>query len=252
MNHISFKNKILLLLQVLFLTACSQSKGSLEQPKTVTKDNFEEYNRDLFDINIAFDKHLFKPVATAYKKVTPEVVDTSVTNFFQNLGDVGNAVNNLLQFKIGDAVKDTERFIFNSTIGIGGLFDVATEMGLEKHDEDFGQTLAVWGVDSGPYIMLPFFGPSTLRDATAKFSLDGLLNPTNYSSKKLEFFMVDKVDKRADLFSTEEAFKDFSSDQYTAIRDAWLQRREYLIRDGKIDEKAQSDLIDELEDLDDE
>lgn len=258
MYFITFKkinlSVVLAFILVFFLSACSHTNGSGKQgvSGSSSKDPMEKLNRSLFRGNLTADKYIFKPVASAYRKITPEIVDTSVTNFFQNLGDIGNAVNNLLQFKVGDAVKDTERFVFNSTFGIGGLFDIATEMGLEKHHEDFGQTLAVWGVDSGPYIMLPFFGPTTLRDATAKFSVDSLLKPTNYSAKKLEFLAVEKIDKRADLFSTEEAFKNFSSDQYSAVRDAWLQRREYLIRDGKVDEDAQSDLIDELEDLDDE
>jgi len=153
---------------------------------------------------------------------------------------------------VGDAVKDTERFIFNSTFGLAGLFDIATEMGLKKHNEDFGQTLAKQGVGSGPYVMLPFFGPSTLRDATAKFSVDSILNPSIYSDEKYMLFMLKNLDKRADYLSEEEAFKDLSDDQYIALRDAWLQRREYLIKDGKVDKKEQSNLIDELEDLDDE
>ena len=259
MHFLQIKNRVFLpslLLISLSLGACSQSSNALNQESSgsmpQTSDSMEQFNRDVFKFNVSVDKLLIKPIAKAYKKVTPEVVDTGVTNFFHNLGDVGNAVNNLLQLKIGDAVKDTERFVFNSSFGIGGLFDIATEMGLERHKEDFGQTLATWGVSSGSYVMLPVFGPSTLRDATAKFSIDTLLDPTNYSEKSLEFFVLENLDKRADLLSTEDAFKDFSDDQYVAVRDAWLQRREYLIKDGKVDEKKQTDLIDELEDLDDE
>ena len=242
-----------ILTQILLLVACSNSDTTSNTAENkATTDQLETLNRSIYKANVAFDKHLFKPVAKAYKTIMPEPIDTSITNFFLNLGDISNAANNLLQFKMGDAVKDSERFIFNSTFGIAGLFDIATEMGLKKHHEDFGQTLAVWGVDSGPYVMLPFFGPSTLRDASAKFSVDFLLDPTIYSDEKYALFVLKNLDKRADLLSAEDAFKDLSDDQYIALRDAWLQRREYLIRDGKIDEKEQSDLIDELEDLDDD
>ncbi len=251
------KNRRLLLAgilvsQILLLTACSQTKSVKTASSSHSAiDHFENINRKIFKANLAFDKYLFKPVAKTYKKVTPAPIDTSITNFFLNLGDIKNAANNLLQFKPGDALKDTERFIFNSTFGLAGFLDVATEMGLQKHKEDFGQTLATWGVPSGPYIMLPFYGPSTLRDASAKFTLDTLMDPAKYSDEKYALFVLEKLDKRADLLSTEDAFKDLSDDQYIAIRDAWLQRREYLIKDGKTDAKEQSDLIDELEDLDD-
>lgn len=252
---------LLFLMQIILLSACSSTmktstnsikQGSGSTSPKVTVDKFEKLNRGIYKGNMAFDKHLFKPIAKAYKAVTPEPIDISISNFFENLGDIKNAANNLLQFKVGDALTDTERFIFNSTFGMAGLFDIATEMGLQKHDEDFGQTLAKWGVGSGPYVMLPLFGPSTLRDATAKFTLDSLMDPTKYSDEELELFVLEKLDKRADLLSTEEAFKDVSDDKYIALRDAWLQRREYLIRDGKVDKKEQSDMIDELEDLDDD
>jgi len=279
----TIRNKLLIgvmLLPILFLAACSHTSKTSDPASSNTSimndvdtdtaanktvdsivtttesqiktDPLEKLNRSIYNVNVAFDKHLFKPVAKAYKKITPEPIDTSITNFFGNLEDISNATNNLLQFKVGDALKDTERFIFNSTFGLAGLFDIATEMGLKKHREDFGQTLAKWGVGSGPYVMLPFFGPSTLRDASAKFSVDFILDPTIYPDEKYALFTLKNLDKRADLLSEEEALKDLSDDQYIALRDAWLQRREYLINDGKVDEKEQSDLIDELEDLDDD
>lgn len=269
----SIKRKTLgvfFLSHIFFLTACSNTTktspessvdsvissvdDSVADSNTATEsvDKLENLNRGIYNANAAFDKNLFKPVAKAYKAVVPEPIDISITNFFLNLGEISNVANNLLQFKVGDALKDTERFIFNSTFGVAGFFDIATEMGLEKHHEDFGQTLAVWGVESGPYLMLPFFGPSTLRDATAQFSVDLLTDPKIYSKEQYGLLAVEKIDSRADLFSTEEALKDLSDDPYIALRDAWLQRREYLIRDGKVDEKEQSDLIDELEDLDDD
>jgi len=271
----SIKKKLLtgiILAQTLTLVACSQSNvkansdsatasttaatPSAATSATITEnkttDRFIKLNRSIYKANVAFDKHLFKPIAKAYKKITPEPIDTSISNFFLNLGDISNATNNLLQLKVGDALKDTERFIFNSTFGLAGLLDIATEMGLKKHHEDFGQTLAVWGVDSGPYVMLPFFGPSTVRDASAKFSVDFLLDPSIYHDERYALFALNSLDKRADLMNEEEALKDLSDDQYIALRDAWLQRRDYLIKDGKVDEKEKSDLIDELEDLDDD
>jgi len=243
---------VLILLPMLFLTACSQSQRLSKDIGSTNGDTLERHNRDIFKFNASIDKLILKPIAVTYQKVTPDLVDTSISNFFGNLEDVGTAVNNLLQWKPGEALIDVERVLFNSSIGLGGLFDVATKIGLEKHDEDFGQTLAVWGVDSGPYIMLPFLGPSTVRDFTSKFTVDSLLDPAKYSKASFSLFVLDKVDSRADLISEEEAFKDFSDDQYSALRDAWLQRREFLIRDGKVDDDAQSDLIDALEDLDDE
>jgi len=245
-------------LLVFLLVGCSQtndgsqlSSGSVDSPQK-NSDPFEKMNRKLYKLNAGLDKTFLKPVARAYKKVTPEIIDSSITNFFLNLEDVTNAFNNLLQFKLGDSLVDTERFIFNSTFGLAGIFDIATEMGLEKHDEDFGQTLAHWGVNSGPYIMLPLLGPSTLRDATAKFSIDRLTDPTSYSDQGPYLFVVENLDKRADVLTTEEAFEDLSEDKYSAIKDAWLQRRKYLINDGKVDEKSDTDLIDELESLDNE
>jgi len=256
MNFFHFNvqiKRILLLFLAVFLTACSQSNNtSINSSSIANIDPYEKANRRIFKFNAGLDVFLVKPVAKAYKAVTPEIVDNSVSNFFNNLDDVGSAVNSLLQAKPGPALMDTGRVLFNSTMGLGGLFDVASAFGMERYKEDFGQTLAHWGVESGPYVMLPFFGPSTVRDTTAKFTIDSLTNPSHYHDESLALFALDKLDQRADLFNDEEAFKDISDDPYSALRDLWLQRRESLIRDGKIDEKEQSDLIDELESLEDE
>lgn len=218
----------------------------------VAYDRFEHLNRKIYRANIAIDNVLLKPVAKVYNRFTPQIIDDSITNIFANFDDVGNAINNLLQLKVGDSLKDTERVIFNSSFGIAGIFDIATEMGLPKHHEDFGQTLARWGVPAGPYIMLPFLGPSTLRDATAKLTVDQLTKPEAYSKYPYQLLVVDKLDQRADLLSAEEVLKVFSDDQYSVLRDAWLQRRMSLIRDGKADKKADDDMIDALEDMDSE
>lgn len=271
---------ILLLTFILFISACSNSssanienkseietntkvlrvsynKNGLDKEKNANEqihnqDRWESFNRRIFRLNKGLDTVLVKPAAKAYKFVTPEIIDKSVSNFFSNIGDVGNAFNNLLQFKPADAINDSARFLFNSTFGLAGFLDIASEMELEKHDEDFGQTLAKWGVGSGPYLMLPFLGPSTVRDAGARFSIDAVTDPVSYQDEAFALTALKILDIRADLLLQEEAFKGLADDEYSAVRDAWLQRREYLIRDGAIDEQGQSDLIDELESLDDE
>ncbi len=252
---------ILSIVLLMSLSACSQNKTAkgngvkfsglhvAAEPRNI--DTFESINRKIYSFNVGLDKHFLKPVAKGYKAVTPEFVDTSVTNFFSNLDDVSNVFNNLLQFKVDDAINDTERFVFNSTFGFLGLLDIASAAGLKKHNEDFGQTLAHWGVESGPYVMLPFFGPSTMRDAGAKFTVDRLTDLTNYSDDGLYYFVFEKIDKRADLLDEEKAFEDISNDQYIAVRDAWLQRRDYLITDGQSSSDSASDFIDQLESLDD-
>jgi phospholipid-binding lipoprotein MlaA len=241
---------------ILLLSACSQTNSIPTNAKSASLDSnsdpYEKTNRRIFKFNAGLDIFLVKPVAKAYKTITPDIVDNGVSNFFNNLDDVGSAINSLLQFKPGPALMDTERVLFNSTVGLGGLFDVASTFGIERYEEDFGQTLAHWGVGSGPYVMLPFLGPSTVRDATAKLTVDRLTNPTSYHDESLAFTAFKLLDKRADLFNDEEAFKDISDDPYSALRDLWLQRRTSEIRDGKEDEQEQSDLIDELESLEDD
>ncbi len=261
-------------LSLLFLTACSsvshktgnsssthgkviriahfsEKTNPVEATNLVNKqDRWEAFNRGVFRVNSGLDAFILKPVAKAYQFITPDLVDTGISNFFSNLGDIGNSFNNLLQAKPRDAFNDSMRFVFNSSFGLGGFLDVASEMQFAKHHEDFGQTLAKWGVTSGPYLMLPLLGPSTVRDATARLSVDMLTNPVSYQHDAIALFALDQIDKRADLLSSESSLQDLSTDTYSAIRDVWLQRRAYLIRDGKTDEKEQSDLIDELESLD--
>lgn len=263
---------MIFIVSILLLSACSNSSNIQNKSKqTATRvsfdntkntdseehainqqDKWEGFNRGVYRFNRGLDNFLVKPVAKAYKFVMPEFFDSGVTNIFSNLGDIGNAINNLLQSKPHDAINDSARFLFNSSFGLGGFLDIASEMELEKHDEDFGQTLAKWGVGSGPYLMLPAMGPSTLRDAITSLSVDRATNPVSYHDDAIAIAALELLDRRADLLSVEETFKDLSDDQYGAIRDAWLQRREYLIRDGVVDEEQQSDLIDQLESLDDE
>jgi phospholipid-binding lipoprotein MlaA len=204
------------------------------QGNEVPEDPWEGFNRKIHSFNDTADRWVMKPVAKGYTKVTPDPVEKGVSNFFGNLLEVRNVVNDLLQGKWAQAGNDTGRFLVNSTLGVAGIFDVARHMNLEKSDgEDFGQTLAVWGVDSGPFLVLPFLGPSTLRD-TGALPVDWNLNPiaelddvpTRNGLRVLEY-----VDTRAQLLDAEALL---SGDRYVFIREAYLQRREYLINDGDV------------------
>ena len=208
-------------------------------------DPFENVNRKIFAFNDFFDRILLKPVAKGYQFITPNFVDRGVTNFFSNLDDVVVVVNDLLQGKVVQAGQDSARFLVNTTIGVVGVFDVASKMGLAKHEEDFGQTFGKWGLSSGPYIVLPFLGPSNVRDAFGRVP-DYFAYPANHiddDATRLGLTAVDLVDTRADLFSAEALI---SGDRYSFIRDAYLQRREFLVTDGEVED----DFLDE--DFDDE
>ena len=215
---------------------------------------WSRFNRGVYRFNKGVDNVLLKPLAKGYQAVTPAIVDKGVTNFFENLSDVKTTVNSLLQLKGRSAASSAGRVLVNTTVGVGGVFDVASKVKLKKYDEDFGQTMARWGVKSGPYVMLPVLGPSTLRDAVG-VAVDGFIDPVNYSNYPVTLTTAKIVDKRADLLSTEQALKGLSSDEYSALRDVWLQRRAFQLRDGKDDVATQSekaDMIDLLEELEDE
>lgn len=201
------------------------------------RDPWQGFNRTVYGFNDTLDQALLKPVAKGYQAVAPDFVETGVRNFFSNINDVSVAFNNLLQGKVTDAVSDVGRVLFNTTIGLLGLFDVASEMGLQKHNEDFGQTLAAWGVDSGPYLMLPFFGPSTLRDSTSVPVDNFLLNPINHidmeKSDRMYLMAVDVVSVRAELLSLEKTVDEIATDKYSFIREAYLDRRNFLVHDGE-------------------
>jgi phospholipid-binding lipoprotein MlaA len=172
-------------------------------------------------------------LAKGYQYVTPQFVEDGIHNFFQNIGDVRNLANDILQAKPAAAGVDTARLIFNTTFGLLGVIDVGTKMGLHRNDEDFGQTLGYWGVGSGPYVMLPFFGPSTLRDAPSKY-LDTYTGPYRYVDDvavRNSFFALDTIDTRANLLSSEKLI---TGDKYIFIRNAYLQNREFKVKDGKV------------------
>jgi phospholipid-binding lipoprotein MlaA len=223
------------MLTVTFLvTACATTAPGVGSDP---RDPYENYNRSMFTFNKTIDDNVLKPVATGYVNVVPAVVREAIGNFFANIGDVWTAANNYMQGKPKDGTTDLVRVIFNSTIGIAGLIDVATPMGLPKHEEDFGQTLGVWGAKSGPYFVLPLFGPSTVRDALAK-PVDLYADPLTASNDvpvraKNTGRALRLVDDRAAVLDSTAILEGAALDPYQFFRDAYLQRRESRVRDGK-------------------
>jgi phospholipid-binding lipoprotein MlaA len=199
------------------------------------QDPWERYNRGMYAFNDKVDRQFLKPVAITYQEGMPDFVREGVSNFFNNVQDLGTGANNLLQGKFGEGVTDLGRFAFNTVIGIGGLWDVATPAGLEKHNEDFGQTLGWWGVPTGPYFIIPLFGPSTLRDAPARW-----IDPSFAYNRGIDaiavrnsLFGLDIVRSRADLLKAEKVLDEAALDKYTFTRDAWMQRRRNQVFDGR-------------------
>lgn len=196
-------------------------------------DPWEGFNRGVFAFNDTLDRAVLKPVARGYRWATPQPVQTGVGNFFSNLGEIRTTLNSLLQGKPGNAGRSTSRFLLNTTVGIAGLWDVATPMGITAEREDFGQTLGVWGVGEGPYLVLPLLGPSTVRD-TGGLPLDMVTYPVYYvENDKVRYGLTALriVDVRAGLLDQEELIQ---GDRYTFIRDAYLQRRRFEVSDGEL------------------
>ncbi len=214
-------------LLLLGLTACASKHSAATDP-------WEGYNRAMFSFNEGVDRALIKPVAKGYEWLVPTPVNTIITNFFSNIGDVWVSTNNLFQGKIREAGSDLSRVVLNSSLGIGGLVDVATDMGFDKHDEDFGQTFGHWGMGDGPYFVLPFLGASTLRDAFGQVVDWGADPLTHVNPDKVHYPLVGLrlIDTRADLFPAEKMFEAGAIDKYTYLRDAYLQHRRYVIYDG--------------------
>ena len=198
------------------------------------RDPFEPMNRAIYSFNDGVDKVVMKPLAQAYQAVFPAIVRTGVSNVFSNLNDIVVALNNLLQGKIGPAFSDISRVMINTTVGILGIMDVASDLGIEKNDEDFGQTLGYWGVGDGPYLVLPFLGPRTIRD-TAGLIVDWETDPTSYIDPNRDRNAVQGfrlVTRRAELLNASKVLEVASLDEYEFLRDAYLQRRRNLIYDG--------------------
>ncbi len=199
----------------------------------VEEDPWEGVNRKVFRFNDTLDAYAIKPVAKGYQWIAPQFVEDGVHNFFRNVGELTNLANDLLQGKMKDAGVDTSRLLINTTAGVLGFVDVATKMGLERNDEDFGQTLGAWGVKSGPYMVLPFFGPSTIRDAGGMVG-DMFTQPyfyINNSAVNYGFFVAQVIDTRASLLSAE---KIITGDKYIFVRNAYLQNREFRVKDGEV------------------
>ena len=219
------------------LAAGTIALGAPALADEAVRDPVEGFNRAMFAVNEGLDTVLVKPVAQAYDYVVPLPAKAGVGNFFWNISDVRNVLNNALQGKLADAGNDLGRLLINSTVGIFGLFDVASELGLEKHDEDFGQTLAVWGWDESSFLYWPLLGPRTVRD-TGGWVVDVYTEPTwgtiNKSvAARNSLVALRFVDVRADLLPTDKVVEEAALDKYAYVRDAYLQRRRNQIFDGR-------------------
>ena len=207
-----------------------------------TKDPFENLNRKTFEFNENLDENFLMPVAEAYSKFPPKI-KIGISNFFNNLEEVDTFVNQLLQGKPKQSINDLTRFLINTTVGLGGFIDVASKIGLERHEEDFGQTLAVWGVGQGPYIMLPVLGPSTLRDTLSR-PVSSFLSVTFHMTEtdvNIALKGIDAIETREKLLGIESLL---SGDKYSFVKDAYIQSMMYEIKDG-IDVK--DDFIDDMD-----
>lgn len=240
---------VVLLLCAALISGCAstQSKPGVEGDP----DPLEPANRAFFSINETLDKYLIKPVAESYADVAPEPFRVMVTNFFDNLSYLNVILNSFLQGKFNEGFSDVGRFIINSTIGIGGLVDVATDMGMESHDEDLGQTLAVWGAGQGPYVYLPVRGPNSARDLPGT-ATSFLLNPLTYVTGVVLFPVtaLGIINARANLLDETSIRDEAAVDVYSFTREAYIQRREYLIHDGNPPSDGYDDIFDEDTDED--
>ncbi len=213
------------------------------------QDPFEGWNRGVQTFNDNLDNYAMKPVARGYRWITPSFVDRGVTNFFSNINDIGVTINDLMQLKVEQTGMDGSRFLVNTIAGIAGFIDVAEMIDLPKHNEDFDQTMGVWGMPTGPYLVLPFFGPSTPRGVGGLVG-DAAMNPISYLDSGIitgGLFAVNTVDLRADNLSTEKIATEAAVDRYAFFKSAYFQQREYLIHDGNMPEG--SDLLDINEDF---
>jgi phospholipid-binding lipoprotein MlaA len=251
---------LLLLVTASGCASATRAQGSAEAPQPAASesrerernvDPFESINRFNFAVHRVGDRLVLRPIARTYRAVTPQPIRNGIGNFFRNLGMPIVIVNNVLQGKFSAAVDDTGRFLVNSTLGLAGVIDVASRAGLERHNEDFGQTLGSWGVTPGPYVFIPFIGPTTFRDGIGT-AVDGLMFLLVYypdSSVRDKAAVLLAVNERAGLLSVDGNI-DSAVDPYLFVRDAYLQRRRFLVYDGNPPDDGLYDL-DDLEDLED-
>lgn len=221
--------KAFVLLLTLILSGCASTSDNV----TVNSDPFESFNRVSYRFNSAIDKAVLKPVAKGYDKVAPKPVKIGISNFFANLEEIRTIINDVLQGKVSDAFNDSGRFLINTTIGLAGFIDVATDLGLEKHDEDFGQTLGAWGFSSGPYIVLPLLGPTTVRDTLGR-PVDNsysLKQEIDHIPTRNSLYAMELIDLRYRLLPLDSQLEE-AMDEYTFVRDAFLMRRQYQVYDG--------------------
>lgn len=229
MTQFSALSRLLVATAVLLAVAGCASNDAAKN----NGDPFENINRKIYTFNDTLDKHFVEPVAKKYAEYTPNPIRSGITNFFDNTGYLNTIANDLLQGKMVQTAQDSGRFVVNSTIGIGGLFDPATSMGLKQHNEDLGQTFGKWGAKEGAYLMIPLMGPSSLRDAAAPV-MDMFLNPLTYfaSVVTIPAGVVSAVNTRANLLDATRIRDQAALDPYTFVREAWRQQREYDIYDG--------------------
>lgn len=246
-NTNKFFQLFTLLIAILINSGCATLDGP-ENPD----DPYESYNRAMFSFNEGVDKYAFKPAAKGYNFIMPNFASKGVSNFFSNIDDIVVFFNQILQFKFSEAAATSARFVFNTTFGLFGLIDVATDMDLPKNNEDFGQTLASWGVPSGPYIVAPFIGPLTVRNA-AGLGVDWTYFDPIFKRQTLQQSLITLtikyIDIRAGLIKATNVIDETAPDKYAFIRDAYLARREFLIYDGNPpDDFTEEELFDD-EDL---
>ena len=249
-NKVKISNALLVSV-ALFASGCASTEENVKQAdaaapvvnttvEAVQHDPYEGFNRSMYDFNMTVDRNLLKPVANGYKAITPVFVQSRVSNFFTNLKGINVVINDLLQGKFKQSASDAGRFTTNSTIGLLGLFDVATDFGFESNVEDFGQTLAVWGVAQGPYLVLPLFGPTTLRDGTAVV-FDKAANPATYVPGS---GIVEGISDRANAEGALNFIDEAALDPYVFMRESFLQYRTSLVNDGKTDSSAYDEDLD--------
>lgn len=228
----------MLIAAAVLATGCATTRQTIERVKTAGSrfDPIEPVNRVVYTFNDRIDKAVVKPVAEGYKAILPTQVRFCISNVFGNIADVPTSLNNFLQGKFKEGGSDLCRVGVNTTVGLLGCFDVASKWGFEKHNEDFGQTLGRWGVQTGPYLVLPLLGPSTLRDASALFLVDSKIDPVRYVNDipvRNISYGVRLIDRRAQLLDTTNFLEDAALDPYVFVRDAYLARRRSLVEDGK-------------------
>tara|TARA_A100000164_G_C21855379_1_gene747248 strand:+ start:521 stop:1258 length:738 start_codon:yes stop_codon:yes gene_type:complete len=235
-------NKFLSRFSVLFLTLFILS--SCSTTGSAKNDPLEPMNRAIFEFNEVVDDNVLEPIAKTYKYVTPDPVETGISNFFSNLGEVSTIANDVFQLKFKQAGYDFVRFSINTTIGVFGIFDVATSVGLNKNKEDFGQTLGYWGIPQGPYLVLPFFGSSTLRDAPGLYA-DMQVSPVQQldNEEALALNALNAISTRARLLRATKILDTAAKDKYIFMRESYLQKRESMVNDGDSEEEFEIDVI---------